>query len=687
MLPTWPHPLLFCVSSSQAVSSSTPPYDAHDEFECSRPPPRLTSGCRGLRHPDLASLYRAHHGGVVTKEFMKSVKLRDSGFPTAAKSLDAHRRGAVPLVGRTAALPDWADVLEGLMKLPLWYGAGRCIRSSYCTETMGSNSHDDNRCGPCEYVFRSTSIWKMAAASIHNGGVVSASVRHTHLNRDQLLARLQLYSVQRNKLAGMTRLLRLTLRAARSAAAELREKLKRSVNRCNSSKLVRNLLEAEEAGLLKDDSALKDILTGISRAVRFGRASAGKRSENEKVFYCMLMQYGGPLVHKFVSKNLMGPDERTTRRHRAKQKRFTYGFAEEHVQFANEVLESYGLQGAPYIICEDATALSKHLDVHIEGGNVMLYGLNLGPHMLTSCRDIGPLMLKHGLATSLYVWVLVPLVDGAPHIPLFMEVNDNRWTADLVWKKWRTIWRLTREVQGKLVGHASDGDARLRNAFMRLMAHRNQASSGGYVECTHPLVQFRLPKFLPRGVAGGEQLGLMGNLDYIHVLWRWRVLYLSTTRVFKYGATMLATPGHVRLLVKQAVTGPGLGARDLDQRDKQNWPGTLRLFGFTKDGVPTDAFHGMLHKDRHSRADWLYLHAAHRFARIFVCKNRSVLQHVKDAAYVLTHVGLWHQLCIESRDCTLKDNFLTRETYTDTVISMSVQVLAGVGARRGRKRK
>ena len=74
-----------------------------------------------------------------------------------------------------------------------------------------------------------------------------------------------------------------------------------------------------------------------------------------------------------------------------------------------------------------------------------MYGLCGSSYTVHSDDEFSALVESRGLATTLYQYTLVPLVPGAPHIPLCAWCNDNSlasFTTDHVIRCWRYIWQV-----------------------------------------------------------------------------------------------------------------------------------------------------------------------------------------------------------------------------------------------------
>lgn len=60
-------------------------------------------------------------------------------------------------------------------------------------------------------------------------------------------------------------------------------------------------------------------------------------------------------------------------------------------------------------------------------------------------QDLVDAHARRGIATTLYVYTLVPLVEGAPHFPLYALAHDNSnrtFSVQRVLAEWQRIWKV-----------------------------------------------------------------------------------------------------------------------------------------------------------------------------------------------------------------------------------------------------
>jgi hypothetical protein len=238
-----------------------------------------------------------------------------------------------------------------------------------------------------------------------------------------------------------------------------------------------------------------------------------------------------------------------------------------------------------------------------------------------------------------------------------------------------------------VLGHVSDGDAKLRKAYMGLLSKVDSRGAikvfdGGRSALTidHPLIHIFLPPSLDAPIGGIYEFNVVVGLsDFLHLAWRLRVHFLWNHRHMFIGSlVILAT--HVR--EAQAATQSRLRIKnsDLNVRDKQNWAGTKSVMGFDQDGVAFEKpmfefLHGEGSSQQHY-ATYMYLGGlCHRFLRVFIGRPKKPHEVVKDMAFCLAFIAFWRQINVEAKCANVSRNFLTRQTFTDLIITCSAMIL------------
>jgi hypothetical protein len=395
-----------------------------------------------------------------------------------------------------------------------------------------------------------------------------------------------------------------------------------------------------------------------------------------------LSSYMGPVVYKDVADMLGAPDHRAIKRVKAQFAKFQCGFVERQVQAAADILEGLGLKGALCVISEDATALRHRVDLEDDNMERVLHGCHKGPHRVASPSELIDLVTSQGLATSFYVHHIVPIVRGAKCIPIVAQTLSASFTHCDILAWWRTLWTLCSKYQIKIVGHVSDGDAKLR----KNMLAATQSPEAGVVATTvvHPLITRYIPHIEGIGPVCFTQ-------DYMHVFWRLRVQYLSHDRVLSFGGVPIIGVTLPAEMIRdhEALRGvrcpPNIG--DLNPRDKQNWHGCLRLFGIDKItgcAIPSEQSFVDRIKSR-SYPDYLYCNFVRTYMSAFIPYGPGNEESIEDyvtsvimkCGYCIAFMGLWTELLSNGRETGVSatNSSITLESCRDVILGCTMQIL------------
>jgi len=574
-------------------------------------------------------------------------------------------------------------------KIPRWYGHGDCVRSSFCEM---ANAMGTGRCWPCEQVLTDRSYTDFNG--VQSAGEVSNRCRLDILPvevlyeyaaktlRDQHQAHFYELSSVRSE-----------LRRNRVELEYVKSKLLARIS-SRKPKFMVYLDRAIEMGLFEDDNQLlEDVLNGLAVALVEGRRKR-KLSDNEKSFYATVLSYGGERVHNLVSQAFLGPHVSVSKKVRSAYYAYEYGRVVAQIVHARVRLEQYGLmkkeggengtwKSCPCLIGEDGSALVKRIDVVKEKANgverVMAYGANGGPFEVESVEQMADKVREKQLATTLYAWVLIPIVEGAPHIPLMVECHNNAKeyiTKDKVAENWEWLWRVCEKAGICVVGHCYDGDKRCVGAGLELMCGdaRNKPSASDLCFSDVPmLAHFRCPL-----LGGGYKIFFV---DCLHTCWRLRVQYLNPTRKF-WICGLWAESRHLKTFEERhrvSLLPPG----DYDYHDKVNWYGFLRLAGFIVKHGKLKGRSDLVEKlgrEREYAGDVLYLTLLNKYATLWWVKGQSIRELVSGAVWCISLVMAWDMSIKDYKDkekqpYTLKENFLTRETANHVIQSCTALLL------------
>lgn len=637
---------------------------------------RVTTPCHGVTCFSGLNGSRMH--GAPTKELLRRLPLVDLGFPRLAQ-----------LVEECCSDDSNLDRLIANHGVGLYIGQGDRVRSVFCAGIANSSALVCDGCQAVEgnraAAIRNKRLLQQGmtcAEAISKGGL-----DHNAFNgiRDDTLT----VEIMVNKLFTTSLVHQLQTKSANKKIAvrdkkinELRLELV-SALACEDGlpDFVRKLRVAYDEGLFNGREALVDILNGVGEALNKGTKNR-VLSKCQKVFYQTLLTHGGPRVHDFVSDVLLGPHVRTTKRQRNKHSMFFHsGISKDVFEYAAGLLKEYGLEGAPCFIAEDATALQSRLEaVLLNKTDVIIIGSCKGVlkvHCIDDVKNAGD------LASMFYLYTLVPLVDGAPIMPLFVDWHNNTkatFNSTTVVDRWKQMHQYAKECDINLVGHVSDGAPACRSACLRTMHLKDKLGQPQLDRLVfdHPLIQLSVPKLSEAAIAY-----ILTSQDFMHIDWRVRVQFLRPDKMLSFGGLPIS---HAKLwtakrLDKEAYAKLGLRYKDLDYHEKQHNEGCLRLFDFVvgTDGTvePKTAIRDFLHSQTDGYGTYLFVEFAHRYVSTFVVKDKAIEDIIKDVGFVLAFLALWEKGILDHNNTfNLKQNFITRETKVDIIISLNNIILA-----------
>ena len=338
--------------------------------------------------------------------------------------------------------------------------------------------------------------------------------------------------------------------------------------------------EAYDMGVL-GESGLGAILKDIGQALVKGRR-ARRLSPETRLLYFTLLHNGGPKVHNYVSELLLGPSIRWTKRLRAK---FDYpivqGFVSQFFDVIAQTLDAYKLKHLPFIVAEDGTAVQMRIDVDYDAAKqeVYVFGVCGGSYIVTTPSELVDLVKRYGIATTLYVYTVIPVIRGGPHLPLFAFCHDgssHTFTPQTIVHTWLYMYQECQRRNLKMIGHTHDGDSRLRKTWKSLFrkgalpaAANSLTISNCVVEAVAPMVSRHFLLHLHCVDNASQVFGpVMGYFDPLHIAWRIRRQYLDPKRNLDLGGLIIT---HNKLIVMREKLK--LSAADLDPKNKQSWTG------------------------------------------------------------------------------------------------------------------
>ncbi|DBA89350.1 TPA: hypothetical protein ACH3X1_004144 [Trebouxia sp. C0004] len=471
----------------------------------------------------------------------------------------------------------------------VYYGSGDGIRSSFC-----SHASSMGQCVPCQVLERHAAT--MYASRAHKKAestmlttralieqdasslqvMASSSIPHQTLTGQEMRQRAAIQSSQRR--ADSQRLSR-----AKYSMLDFKAQIKVFASKAeqpgdDTPELIQLFTMVTESGALDDKQALEEVLLDIGQALLKGRKQR-KISNGTQQLFMRVLNHSGSQVHDWLSKLLLGPDVRTTQKHRSN---FVYptglGITEEHLDAVVKVLEAWNLLDCPMILSEDATAQQCRADVMGVNDETLIFGFT-GPTLVVKTgADFKKLVedKQASYATLLYVYTLVPLVPGAPYLPLFAFSHDGSkrtFTPALIKTIWRWIIQAFRRRGLNLIGFTFDGDARLRMSLYEMFRDATVgAPVGSTITISHPIIELFAVHPHP-----DRQMALLAFSDWLHIVFRLRRQMLEPARRLDIGGMLISLIPLKHMANKQKYR---VSKSAMDFADKQCYEGALVLADF-----------------------------------------------------------------------------------------------------------
>jgi len=221
-----------------------------------------------------------------------------------------------------------------------------------------------------------------------------------------------------------------------------------------------------------------------------------------QAFLGILLHYAGPRGLSFVTHILPGVKTGTVVKWRQQAPKYEMGTSERAItpnfdRVVEPAIMQLGLEFCSWVLGEDGTSGQKAIVIQVEQiceHQAVAYGFDGDPVVVSSVADLAAKNRERGLATTLYVVMLIPLVHGAPAIPIVVAANANKFTQHDVLETSRTVLRVLakRGYGGRVRRGVSDGDPKLRAVQLRLMFHE-QSPADAYLAISHGFIQLRVP--------------------------------------------------------------------------------------------------------------------------------------------------------------------------------------------------
>lgn len=128
-------------------------------------------------------------------------------------------------------------------------------------------------------------------------------------------------------------------------------------------------------------------------------------------------------------------------------------------------MDGFRQKCCPFIISEDATAASVHLDVVKRNGMYLVYGMNGGVATVMGVDDLIPKINERGFAKSFYEYMAISSAPSGLYLPLQVLAIDNTVKTinnGVITEQQQQIDRQLATQGGYSIAHVGDGASAYR---------------------------------------------------------------------------------------------------------------------------------------------------------------------------------------------------------------------------------
>ena len=479
----------------------------------------------------------------------------------------------------------------------------------------------------------------------------------------------------------------------RIRAGSLRDKLKEYSRRGSFMAVCYKLQKAADLGMLDDKNTLKAMLETVSRNLHVEKS--GKRYRPSfKLFLEVLLMSGGPRIATFVATNLGGPEIHSIYLWRNQYcVDISGGIQETNFKklgpLYKEAMANIKSSSVPILAAEDETAIIGRVTYHQDTDELFGFcGVN-GQH---ACLDHFAVVVgdgEEGFTTIVNAFkeykigtfgraiLLNSLHPNFPHIAVLVMPTRNKFDHQLAYRQWQEVKRLydqeLKNIVGHLIGNSSDGDSRRQKLMLQLATvdvgyrFRPIPRNLGFISSSKKL-----------DTENGYVVEDMCDQDYVHNHKKLLNPLDHASHVLRMGEYFVHM-NHLQIVSEAfPFADHGLGVSDIERRDRQNWRSPQKLtfpkiqeclealINGTCQGHPPDIT--LLGTKTYLSIIWYYV-------EIFCSCVASLTTRIKYAAIVTHFLAIWWNWIYRHKNLKLPVNFISRETYTDVILSCHFAVM------------
>ena len=567
------------------------------------------------------------------------------------------------------------------------------FRSFKCIRAGNADCMPNNICIECRKIPQLSSfrnrLLKRAEKVDDKGKRDVKCIRNTHLNAEEMRGKIEMLKntleEKDSKLFLLNREnLRLKLRRR-----TLQEKLNEHAKRGSIRGICHQLEKAAEHGALDDQGVLMDMLEATARNFH-PKGKTGKRYKASlKQFLEVILYWGGPRLATFVSINLLGPEIHSVYcwRNQAKIDP-VYGLSETNFQNLRKIYEqamkNVGCGNVVVMATEDETAIIKKVEYHQNDDALLGFcGLEGDEHQCLDNFVVTPIgdgvegyekivnaFQEYKIGCYARVIIINPLHPLLPKLSMLVMPTCNSFDLRFVQHQHDIIQhnydQYLEPVLGPLIGNASDGDSRRRKLFVMLESSREGVR--------FQPIPIELVFVLTAEKSFKDNSYVLCHLcddDYLHCHKKLVNHLDHDSRMVRMGKYFVHM-NHIRYIYDNFPREVlGLNRCDVDRDDRQNTASVEWLtFPIVRECLLTciEGRNGY-RRDEAFLGTHVFMLIIWYYAEIYQSEVATLEKRIEYAAIVCHFLSIWHNWVKKSNWLTLQRNFLSRETYLDTLIS------------------
>eukprot|EP00743_Colponemidia_sp_Colp-15_P009603 GILK01010504.1.p1 GENE.GILK01010504.1~~GILK01010504.1.p1 ORF type:complete len:959 (+),score=71.14 GILK01010504.1:117-2993(+) len=362
----------------------------------------------------------------------------------------------------------------------------------------------------------------------------------------------------------------------------LSEQIESSLNKQDLPALlnhVTTLLQEQKKGTPVLTSLLGDIAHNLSK-----KGTSRRYNQVLVAFAVNLRNWAGRRVYELCRANIdfLPSLDRVDRIRRQACLKLTPGLTENVVQRLAQFLK-----GQDVILSEDATAIVSAIDIDLSRRCLVGHIYDDGdPEFCITGKDYKAIQSALHLrpwATQAYLYAATSVSGGRPFF-VASYPTDNRFTHELVGKRWARIVSMLKKYEVNVVAHASDGDARvMKRMWMSSVVQRAPCSDVDIQSQLffHSVLLFADPH---EACASNLTKHLQSQVffqDYVHAALKLRNPILSNSKLIVMGQ-FIASSAFFQDLINVSKSDGSIhnlpfSLSDIDIRDRQDFSACRRI--------------------------------------------------------------------------------------------------------------